>query len=115
MRKPSGSNRADEQDDRMKRRTFIAGLSSSAVWPLMARAQSPHPIAKIGWLKIQGRQHTPDQLKAFREGMNALGLVEGRDFALEQRYADGHESRLQGLATELIDSGAAIIVATSQP
>ena len=53
----------------------------------MARAQSAHPIPKIGWLKIQGREHTPDQLKAFREGMKALGLVEGRDFVIEERYA----------------------------
>jgi putative ABC transport system substrate-binding protein len=99
----------------MRRRAFIALIGVVAVQPFVARAQPAHPIPKIGWLKIQDRQHTPDQLRAFREGVNALGLVEGRDFALEQRYADGHENRLQGLATELIDSGAAIIVATSQP
>jgi putative ABC transport system substrate-binding protein len=47
--------------------------------------------------------------------MEALGLVEGRDFLLEQRYADGDEGRLPSLATELINSGVAVIVATSQP
>jgi putative ABC transport system substrate-binding protein len=99
----------------MRRREFITLVGVAATQPFVARSQSAHPIPKIGWLKIQGRQHTPDQLKAFREGMKALGLVEGRDFVLEERYADGDESRLPSLAAELIDSGVAIIVAASQP
>jgi putative ABC transport system substrate-binding protein len=99
----------------MRRREFITLVGVAAAQPFVGRAQPAHPIAKIGWLKIQGRHHTPDQLKAFREGMKALGLVEGRDFMLEERYADGDESRLPSLAAELIDSGVAIIVATSQP
>jgi putative ABC transport system substrate-binding protein len=100
----------------VKRREFISGLSGAvAAWPFAARAQSAHPLPKIGWLKIQGREHTPDQLRAFREGMKALGLIEGRNFVLDERYADGDEGRLPSLATELIGSGAAIIVATSQP
>ncbi|MGC2079989.1 MAG: ABC transporter substrate-binding protein [Xanthobacteraceae bacterium] len=99
----------------MRRREFITLVGLAAAQPFVARAQSAHPIPKIGWLKIQARQHTPDQLKAFREGMKALELVEGRDFVLEERYADGDESRLPSLAAELIDSGVVIIVATSQP
>ena len=101
----------------MKRREFITLLGGAAAFglPLPARAQPAHPIPKLGWLKIQSREHTPDQLKAFREGLKAIGLVEGRDFVLEERYADGDESRLPSLAAELINSGAAIIVATSQP
>jgi len=99
----------------VRRREFIAAIVATGAWPLRARAQSAHPIPKIGWLKIQGRQHTPDQLKAFCEGMKALGLVEGREFVLEERYADGDESRLPSLASELIDSGVALIIATSQP
>ena len=99
----------------MRRREFIALVGVAAAQPFVARAQSAHPIPKIGWLKIQGRQHTPDQLKAFREGMKGLGLVEGRDFVLEERYADGDERRLPSLAVELVGSGVAIIVATSQP
>jgi putative ABC transport system substrate-binding protein len=100
----------------VRRREFITLLGGAAIGlPLVARAQPTHLIPKVGWLKIQGREHTPGQLKAFREGMKALGLVEGRDFVLEERYAGGDEGRLPGLATELIDSGVAIIVATSQP
>ncbi|HTP90885.1 MAG TPA: ABC transporter substrate-binding protein [Xanthobacteraceae bacterium] len=70
---------------------------------------------RIGWLKIQNRQDTPTQIQAFRNGMRALGLIEGRDFVLEERYADGDETRLQGLASELLADGVSIIVATSQP
>jgi putative ABC transport system substrate-binding protein len=100
----------------MKRREMIKLVGGAAIGlPLAARAQPTHSIPKVGWLKIQGREHTPDQLRAFREGMEALGLVEGRDFLLEQRYADGDEGRLPSLATELINSGVAVIVATSQP
>src|SRR5215510_10041533 len=100
----------------MKRREFISLLGGAAAWPLAARAQQPAPNAvRIGWLKIQGPRHSPDQLQAFREGMRALGLVEGRDYLLEERYADGHESQLPTLATELLGTGVRIIVATSQP
>ena len=100
----------------MRRREFIAMLACAVTGlPHVARAQPTHPAPKIGWLKIQGRQHTPGQLQAFREGMKALGLVEGRDFILEERFADGDEGRLPSLATELINSGVAVIVATSQP
>src|SRR5215472_3976546 len=64
------------------RREFIMLLGGAATaWPLAARGQQPAPNAvRIGWLKIQGPRHTPDQLQAFREGMRALGLVEGRDY-----------------------------------
>lgn len=97
----------------MHRRTFIAGLASAVTWPLVAL--SAHPIPKIGWLKIQGPRHTPEQLQAFREGMSKLGMIEGRDFGLEERYAEDDEDRLPGLAAELIDANVKVIVATSQP
>ena len=47
--------------------------------------------------------------------MRALGLIEGRDYVLEQRYADNDKARLPGLATELMSSGVSVILATSQP
>jgi putative ABC transport system substrate-binding protein len=110
----------------MKRREFITLLSGPVALPLTAllpsllaatsslSANDKSPV-RIGWLKIQGVRHTPGQLQAFREGMRAHGLIEGRDYVLEERYADGDESRLPGLAAELLKSGVSIIVATSQP
>jgi putative tryptophan/tyrosine transport system substrate-binding protein len=101
----------------MRRRDIITHLGGAiAAWPLVARAAAAAAAPpSIGWLKIQGRDHTPAQLKAFREGMRELGLVEARDFVLVERFADGHESRLPGLATELVQARVRVIVATSQP
>ena len=90
----------------MRRREFIRLIGgAAAAWPIAARAQLTQSVPKIGWLKIQGPLHTPEQLQAFREGMRALGMIEGRDFVLEERYADGDETRLQSLAAELIGLG----------
>jgi ABC-type uncharacterized transport system substrate-binding protein len=100
----------------MRRREFIRLVGGAvAAWPIAASAQPTHLVPKVGWLKIQGPKHTPDQLQAFREGMRALGMIEGRDFVLEERYADGDEARLPSLAAELIGSGVSVILATSQP
>ena len=100
----------------MKRRQFITLLGGVATaWSLTAHAQQPKQLPKVGWLKIQGRQHTLDQLQAFREGMRALGQVEGRDYEIEERYVDGDEARLPNLTTELLNTGVSIILATSQP
>jgi hypothetical protein len=52
----------------------------------LAGAQQSGRVPKIGWLKIQDRQHTPGQLRAFRDGMRALALVEGRDYEIEERW-----------------------------
>ena len=98
---------------RFTRRTLLTALLLVAARTSWAASDGPPP--RIGWLKIQGPQHSPDQLKAFREGMGALGLSEGRDYVLEQRYADNDRARLPGLATELLSSGVSIILATSQP
>jgi putative ABC transport system substrate-binding protein len=101
----------------MRRRELITLLLGGVItsWPIAARAQLTHSVPKIGWLKIQDPHHTPDQLQAFREGMRALGMIEGRDFVLEERYAQDHEARLPSLAEELIGSGVSVILATSQP
>ena len=100
----------------MKRRDVIVCLSSAVVWAFaVPRAWGAGSPAKIGWLKIQGPRHTPDQLKAFREGMGALGQLEGRDYVLIERYAEDKESRLPDLAAELIALNVRLILATSQP
>ena len=71
--------------------------------------------AKIGWLKIQGPRHSPDQLKAFREGMSALDQIEGRDYVLVERYGEDKEARLPDLVMELVSLDVRLILATSQP
>jgi putative ABC transport system substrate-binding protein len=99
----------------ISRRAVFAGLAAMATGPaIRARAQSAAP-RKIGWLKIQDRNHTPSQLGNFLDGLRAAGHEEGRSFVMEYRFADGDASRLVMLAQELLASGANLLVATSQP
>ncbi len=103
----------------MKRRKFITLLGGAAVGALAgpaapAWAEDVKP-RKIGWLKIQDKNHTPGQLKAFLAGLRALGQVEGQSFVMETRFADGVRKRLPALAEELVQAGVTVILATSQP
>lgn len=112
----------------MRRREFVSvlgGAAAASTWPLGAtgafalhtvqlRAQPSSP-KKIGWLKIQDRDHTPGQLREFLAGLQALGHREGASFVMEYRFADGDASRLNSLARELVQAGSDLILATSQP
>lgn len=103
----------------MERREFITLLGGTAVGGLAtsaapAWAQVAKP-PKIGWLKIQDENHTPGQLKAFLDGLRALGRIEGQSFEIEARFADGNRARLPKLAEELVQAGVSVILATSQP
>ncbi len=76
-----------------RRKLIVAiGVGAPAA-PFACFAQQQGKIWRIGWLKIRGPQHTPDQLQAFREGMRALVLSEGRNYVLEERYANGDTPR----------------------
>jgi putative ABC transport system substrate-binding protein len=97
------------------RRNVLAILVGLCVAGRVGQGAAGDPPPRIGWLKIQGPRHSPSQLQAFREGMLSQGLVEGRDYVLEERYASNDSVRLPGLATELVRAGVRIIVATSQP
>ena len=100
----------------MRRRDVIVWTGSAVAWPFAApNAWSTDSPTKIGWLKIQGPHYTPDQLEAFREGMGALGQIEGRDYVLVERYGEDKEARLPDLARELVGLGVRLILATSQP
>jgi hypothetical protein len=71
----------------MRRRDVLVWIGSAVGWAITAPgAWSAGSPASIGWLKIQGPHHTSDQLKAFSEGMAALGQIEGRDYVLAERW-----------------------------
>jgi putative tryptophan/tyrosine transport system substrate-binding protein len=94
----------------MNRREVIAGLGSAAAWPLAARAQQrAHQI--IGWLHSRSPQTTRDFTPAFFRGLSEMGFDEGRNVAVEHRWAEGHADRWAGLAGDLVRRQVAIIVA----
>src|SRR5262249_1435639 len=86
--------------DQLKRREFITLISgAAAAWPLAAGAQQ-RAIPIIGWLRA-GRPAPADRLAAFRQGLNDLGYIEGRNVAVERRDSDQYD-RLPELASELV-------------
>jgi len=79
------------------------------VWPFAAQAQ-PKPIAKLGILLYSNPQSDP-QMASIRLGLSELGYVEGRNIAIEYRYAQGQVDRLPSLAAELVQLRPNVILA----
>jgi putative ABC transport system substrate-binding protein len=96
----------------MRRRAFIAGLSSEvARWLLSAMpAVAQQKIARIGVLTPGGSDRTPS-VEAFRKGLQELGYIEGRSIILDFRFAKGHNEALPRLAAELVKIPVDVIVA----
>jgi putative ABC transport system substrate-binding protein len=94
----------------MRRRDFIAGLSAVA-WPVTAQAQQP-AMPLIGWLS-SGRPRTTYVLSILRLGLNEMGYVEGRNVAIEARFAEDDYDRLPALAADLVRRQVDVILATT--
>jgi putative tryptophan/tyrosine transport system substrate-binding protein len=97
----------------MKRRNFITLLGGAAAWPLAARAQQAVPV--VGVLSAEWPNLFSDRLRAFHDGLRETGYVEGRNLAIEYRWAEGRNDRLPALATELVRRQVTVLVATSTP
>src|SRR5215813_9573341 len=96
----------------MNRRNFITVLSgAAAAWPLVARAQNT--TALIGFLISGAADSFAIFVEAFKQGMRDNGMVEGRDYVLDLRYADGDYSRFPTLAAEVVQRKPAAIVVTT--
>ena len=92
------------------RRQFISALGSAVAWPFAARAQQP-AMPVIGFLSSRSPGDSVDLVSAFRQGLNDEGVAEGRNVAIEFRWADGHYDQLAALSAELAIRSVNVIVA----
>jgi putative ABC transport system substrate-binding protein len=89
----------------MRRREFIAGLGSAAIWPVVAHAQQP-TMPVIGWLdNVPGTMERI--LPAFKRGLAETGYVVGRNVTIEPR--EGDRERLPALAADLVRQHVTVI------
>ncbi len=96
----------------ISRRAFIGTVAGGLlVAPLAAEAQQP-TMPVIGFLSIASPGTFAHLVAAFRQGLNETGYVEGRNVAIEYRWAENQYERLPALAAELVRRQPAVIVAS---
>jgi ABC-type uncharacterized transport system substrate-binding protein len=99
----------------VRRRDFISLLGGAAVaWPLTVRAQQP-AMPVIGYLGSGSAGSSAGFVAAFRLGLSESGWAEGRNVAIEFRWAENQYDRLPGLAADLVSRGVDAIVAVGSP
>jgi putative tryptophan/tyrosine transport system substrate-binding protein len=98
----------------LKRRDFITLLGGTAAWPLGARAQQP-TIPVIGYVSGGSRDAFDYLVGAFRQGLSDTGYVEGRNVAIEFRWAEGQYERLSSLLADLVRRQVSVLAATTTP
>jgi len=96
----------------IRRREFfmLLGGGAAAGWPLAARAQQQGPV--IGFLHTASEDAFRSQLAAFHHGLKNTGYIEGRNVAIEYRWAKGRLERLSELAADLVRRQVAVIAST---
>jgi putative ABC transport system substrate-binding protein len=88
----------------MKRRTFIAGLGSMAAWPVVARAQQPDRVRRIGMLTGADENDpvSKARISALTQALADLGWTDGRNVRMDLRWYGGDPNRIRALAQESV-------------
>src|SRR5262252_3725722 len=95
----------------MRRREVIILLGgAAAAWPLAARAQHLSKPARVGYIWIGAKDSEHSTRDGMRQGLRDLGYVDGRDYLLEERYADSVLERLPGIIAELQELKVALFL-----
>jgi putative tryptophan/tyrosine transport system substrate-binding protein len=97
----------------MRRRDFMAGLGIAAALPAISRAQDTIPI--IGFMSTRSPDEAAAHTQAFLNGLGEMGYVEGRNVAIENRWAKGDYSQLPSFAADLLRRPLSLVVAPGDP
>src|SRR5262245_27362788 len=95
---------------KLKRREFISLLGGAAAWPLAARAQQPARLPTVGFLGGTSPSVVSQSVAAFVQRLRELGWVEGRNVAIEYRWAEGRSERFAEIAAEFVRLKVDVIV-----
>jgi putative tryptophan/tyrosine transport system substrate-binding protein len=95
----------------MKRRTFITLLGGAAAWPLTARAQQPGKMPTIGFLGTTTAAAWGPWTAAFVQRLRQLGWIEGRNLAIEYRWAEARSENFAKIAAEFVRLKVDVIIA----
>jgi putative tryptophan/tyrosine transport system substrate-binding protein len=93
---------------------FIAGISGALAWPLAARAQQ-RTVPVVGFFDLGPPRPDARYVAEFRQGLAEAGFIEGRNVAVEYRWANNEEQQLAPLAAELVQRHVTVIVPCSGP
>jgi putative tryptophan/tyrosine transport system substrate-binding protein len=101
----------------MRRREFITAFGGAAAWPLVAMAERPDQMRRLGVLMAVAESDADVQkgVAIFRQKLQDLGWSEGRNIRIDIRWGDGDVERIQTLAKELFDLQPNVLIGHSTP
>jgi len=99
----------------MKRRDFVTLLGGAAAWPLVAHAQQPAKLPTIGYLGSSTPSIDSQWIAAFVQRLRELGWVDGRNVAIEYRWAEGRVERYDEIAAEFVRLKVDVILTHNTP
>ncbi len=99
----------------MRRRTFITVLGGAAAWPLVARAQPPGKIPKVGFLYPGPQQAATPRIEALLNGLRAVSYPAPAQVDLVLRIAEGDPNRIAPLLVEIIQQDVDLFIANGSP
>jgi len=97
----------------VKRREFIAGLGGAVAWPLTVHGQPAVPV--VGVLNTVSAADWKRPMSGFHRGLSEMGFVEGRNVAIEYRWAEGRLDQMPALAADLVGRKVAVVLANAIP